>query len=268
LSHGAFCLVAIASGLLASTAPAYSLSDDILFWPSRLVYDVAASDVALGDLNGDQVLDAITVGSVLLGVGDGTFTSPHDYGPVRGHSLELGDLNGDHVLDVVLAGDDSLTALLGLGDGGFQLRASYEFIRGDYYPASLALGDFNSDGILDVVCGNACLLIGFGDGTFGPVVRPLPDYEIEAVAPGDMNGDQALDLVLSYSVGGGGEVGVLLGRGDGTFHQQPIVAELTGGLHKIAVADVNRDDALDVAGLSSLSSYPDVFVALVMVMEL
>jgi hypothetical protein len=65
-----------------------------------------------------------------------------------------------------------------------------------------------------------------------------------ALATGDFNGDGALDLVTGSAAAGRG-VGILLGKGDGSFRNVQFV--LTGKIPRsIAVADFNGDDKLDI----------------------
>ena len=68
--------------------------------------DTPAS-VAIGDLDGDQVLDLVLANeqidsvAVLLGVGDGTFVTAVNYAADdRTKFVAIGDLNGDQVLGV------------------------------------------------------------------------------------------------------------------------------------------------------------------------
>jgi len=63
-----------------------------------------------------------------------------------------------------------------------------------------------------------------------------------SVAVGDFNHDGKLDVAVATF---GGEVAVLLGRGDGTF--RPAVYYATTSANSIAVADFNDDDNLDLA---------------------
>jgi hypothetical protein len=131
-------------------------------------------------------------------------------------------------------------------------------------PFGVAVGDFNRDGIPDLVVANAyqvggpgtvSILLGNGDGTF----RASREFnaggnETTTVAVGDFNGDGKPDLaVANYAVGGGsGNVGVMLGNGDGTF--MPAVVYAAGTEPDfVAVGDFNGDGNLDFAAASAFS---------------
>ena len=84
--------------------------------------------------------------------------------------IVAGDFNGDGIEDLAVAasGANSLSILLGKGNGNFTAQASPATGR---QPVSLAAGDFNNDGKLDVAVGNLQdstveVLLGNGDGTF------------------------------------------------------------------------------------------------------
>jgi len=246
-------------------------------------YSVAVADVN-GDHKPDLVVanacSAVSCSlgsvSVLLGNGDGTFQPAVSYssGGERAESIAVGDVNGDGKPDLLVlnlcsaasCGSSSVGVLLGNGNGTFQPATT--FSSGGAASLSLAVADVNGDGRLDLIVAN-CLfygsidpcpgvggplsvLLGNGDGTF----RPPVTYGTGgiagsfSVAVADVNGDHKPDLlVTNWMTSGGnsdGNVGVLLGNGDGTF--QPAVIYDSGGpeAFSVAVADVNADGKPDV----------------------
>jgi hypothetical protein len=139
--------------------------------------------VSIGDFNGDGKLDIAAADSsggvdVLLGNGDGTFQTPHTT-PLNSSTsyVTAADFNHDGKLDlaaVVGAGgfQDSITVLLGNGDGTFTAGASYPFSQN---LNSVLAADVNLDGQPDLVIAGApdggfgqaiAVMLGNGDGTF------------------------------------------------------------------------------------------------------
>ena len=155
------------------------------------------------------------------------------------------DLNLDGNLDLVTSNaDNSISVLLGNGDGTFQSAVSYAVSNTAF---QVAAGDFNGDGIPDLAVTNSysntvSILIGNGDGTFQPHV----DYPVGnipfGVVIGDFNADGVLDLGVSNTDCASpasncpGTVSILLGNGDGTF--QPQVAYPVG-LYPVSLAEAN-----------------------------
>ncbi|HEV3263616.1 MAG TPA: VCBS repeat-containing protein, partial [Gemmataceae bacterium] len=133
--------------------------------------------VAVGDFDGDGAPDLATANlhdvSVLLNNGDGTFRSAGAYVTGnRPYAVVAGDFNGDGNLDLAVAnggstGDDTVSVLLGNGDGTFQAPVNYAV---DANPKGLAVADLNGDGNLDLVLAmhlkGFTALLGDGKGHF------------------------------------------------------------------------------------------------------
>ncbi|PYO59002.1 MAG: hypothetical protein DMD83_01065, partial [Candidatus Rokuibacteriota bacterium] len=216
--------------------------------------------VAVADLDGDGLLDLAVANygsgdvSVLLGNGDGTFRPARTFAvgtnPI---SIVVGDFNGDGVRDLAVAnanasggGSDSVSVLLGNGDGTFQPARTFAV---GAHPTSVAMGDFNRDGMLDLAVASqtsstVSVLLGNGDGTFRAPLTLTAGTNPTGVAVGDFDGDGALDLAVANY--GSANVSVLPGNGDGTF--RPAVNVSTGnGPWAVAVGDFDRDGKLDLA---------------------
>jgi hypothetical protein len=224
--------------------------------------------------------------SVLLSNGDGTFQPPasYDSGGFFPTSVALADVNGDGKLDIVVSNecatdidsgcsaDGSLGVLLGNGDGTFQPPVS--FLSGGFMALSVAIKDVNGDGHPDLVVANYCenahadcsegfgpggvsVLLGNGKGHFRSAVSYSSGGEsAESLAVEDVNGDGHPDLVVANfcqslaNCNGNGQLGVLLGNGDGTF-QPPLIYPsggftTDGGGIFVAVGDLNGDGRPDL----------------------
>jgi len=240
--------------------------------------------VAVGDFNGDHKLDlavsvtTTAVVSILLGNGDGTFQPPVSYPAESGlQGITAGDVNGDGKVDIVTAnqcGNDpacrkgTVSVLLGNGDGTFQPEQS--FFAG-MFPLSVALADFNADGHPDIAVALPCgtdltcvsnggvgLLLGNGDGTFQAIVNyASTGLDTARLTVGDFNGDGHADIVATNSQVS--NITVFMANADGTL--QPGIDYAVDFVPIwIAVADFNRDHALDLAVANELGS--DVSVML------
>ena len=126
------------------------------------------------------------------------------------------------------------------------------------YPTPFAVADFDRDGADDLVVvwfnyprSRISYLHGLSNGAFAePVTIASDDWSWEALAVGDVNEDQRLDIVVQNTYPG--SVDVLLGNGDGSF-EAPTRYPYTvlGWPQTTLIADLNLDGHLDLALTSS-----------------
>ena len=224
--------------------------------------------VAVGHLNNDDYMDIAVANyatnniSIFLGNGDGTFIDPRQFSTGSSHPLFVttADVNNDNATDLIVVnyGTNSVGVFLGYGNGSFQNYTTY-FTDYDSLPHSLALGDFNNDNHLDIAVANSGtsnigILLGYGNGTFAnqKTYTTLSKSHPSSLAVGDFNHDDHLDIVVSNN--GSGNVGIFLGRGDGSFAAQKVyLMDYRSHPEYITVGDLNGDNELDVVIVDSIN---------------
>ena len=221
--------------------------------------DFGASWIVTGDFNHDGTLDVITgtgapnTISVLIGNGDGTFQAPVNYAGIFDQSVAAvatGDFNGDGTLDLAIVSDylqstGYVYIMLGNPDGTFQSPGP-EIALGNA-PAGVVAADFNADGNLDLAVsspfsGLISILLGNGDGTFGPRNDFAVDILPTQMVCGDLNNDGIIDIA---AIGSYYDIATLICKGDGTF-TAPRYLPSSGKPSAIAAGDINGDGRLDL----------------------
>jgi hypothetical protein len=173
---------------------------------------IPATDIAIGDFNGDGKLDVAAAAyvnggqngtlQIELGNGDGTFSQGQSV-PLPSNlisfSITAADFNGDGKLDLALTVPNQVLVYQGNGDGTFSSAGSVNFGNND--PVKVRAADFNGDHKTDLgVLTATGLDVLWGNGNFSFTNVNLATYPNNAadMSVADVNQDGFPDLLVTY----------------------------------------------------------------------
>lgn len=157
------------------------------------------------------------------------------------------DFNGDGNLDLAVTNetDDTVSVLLGAGDGTFAAKVDY--VTGDR-PSAIASADVNLDGNKDLLvvnrtAGSLSVLLGSANGTFGTRQDVAIGGDATSLSVGDFTSDGNVDVVIGSL--GTGNVELLVGSSTGAFTLGTGRA-VTGTPTFVTTGEVTGDTHLDL----------------------
>ncbi len=154
--------------------------------------------IVQGDFNGDGNIDLAVANwffntfTILLGDGEGSFSSFYEGCNGTPTSLGVADIDGDGVQDIVIGIDNpsgELSVLLG-GAGIFPLPGSTFEVPGG--PQGLVLADFNGDGRIDVATANF-------DGTVSVFLGASATSSVELTLSGAASPSPTVGVAVNLS---------------------------------------------------------------------
>jgi hypothetical protein len=226
--------------------------------------------VAAGDFDRDGVNDLAVADrdanrvSVFLGNGDATFQPFVQY-PVGIQPVDVAvaDFNRDGAPDLVAAnfgasGNDTVSVLLGNGDGTFRPEVRYPVGNG---PQAVVAADIGGDGIpdiltVDVFTQTLSILSGRGDGTFSSGGSLITGSGPSDLAVGDLLGDGVVDFISANA--GADDVSVFFRASGPAVRRRFPVGDAP---QSVAVGDFDRNGLLDIVTVNSGTGDASVLLA-------
>lgn len=161
------------------------------------------------------------------------------------------DMNGDRFLDMTIVNEDTadLRVFLNRADGTGLFD---DFIQPPFPVGNRASpsepADFDRDGAVDICVANinddtVSVLLGNGDGTFGPQQVIAVGGDPRGIAVLDVDGDGDVDIVNTNATSN--SMSLMLNDGNGVFGPATFFEAGVSGEWALAAADMNEDGILD-----------------------
>jgi hypothetical protein len=183
--------------------------------------------------------------------------------PYESDSQTTADFDRDGRADIVIAEiqrpalNSRLVLLRNLGNWQFAATMLVTYPTPGSYLYDVEAADFNQDQWPDLVLRNHCEIDVLLNDQQGGIITSWTKIDVfrycgEALAPGDMNGDNVPDIEAGEQSGLGGLVDVFLNNGAGTFFmhtwQSPPLGDPNAGtFNDIVLGDLNHDTIPDIA---------------------
>lgn len=248
--------------------------DDRINFSDRRVFRTGGDpeDIAAGDFNADGHIDLAVTDfeddDVLVFSGDGagqftqTATLSTGTEPTR---IASADLNGDGRDDLAVIESDAERFAIFLATAtGFSARSAKNTIGN---PALLVTGDIDADGDVDLVIGGEDVHVVRNDGSGGMSIAQelVIEGDVDDALLVDVDGDQALDLILAGEIEDG--IRLIFNDGSATPYTDNDPEDsayvdtlsLPGSPDRIAAADISGDGNTDLLATAQGSSELAVF---------
>jgi len=212
----------------------------------------ARNVIALGDLDGDNDLDAFVGNQVWLNDGLGYFSDSGQNLNLEGNVNEmgLGDVDGDNDLDAIFAIGGGEPNQVWLNDGNGVFSNSGQSL-GSSDSWALALGDVDNDVDLDVVFANTGahrVWLNDGTGVFTDTNQDLGNSGHRGVVLEDLDGDDDLDTFFA-------DCTIWLNDGSGVYALKSQSLCQSDNV-TLAMGDLDGDDDVD-AFIGNATKHPN-----------
>ena len=159
---------------------------------------------AVADMDGDGILDIVTMRELMIGVGNGSFLKRSlSLGATQANptGLQVGDINGDGLPDVYRFPESPTSDGLHLNLGGGTFEDVTDLLPPGRSKFDVQFGDLDADGDLDLarlaVTDVVEVLTNDGTGVFSiSSAIPATAFTVKQLRLADMDGDGDLDVVL------------------------------------------------------------------------